>query len=88
MNADIAEALGIEKDSCQKVKLGGIGERIGFRCEIDIYVPDFNVTMKDVPVIFLENVEFDGLLGQSHFFERFNVRFEKSTGFFCVAKAP
>jgi hypothetical protein len=86
LNSDIAKALYIEKNTCESVKLGGIGEKAGFRCEVDVYVPDFNVSVK-IPVIFLEDVRFDGLLGQAHFFQRFNVKFEKSANTFYVAPA-
>ncbi len=86
LNSDIAGALYIEKNTCESVKLGGIGEKTGFRCEVDIYIPDFDFSMQ-VPVIFIESAPFDGLLGQAHFFQNFNVRFEKNDNAFYIAKA-
>jgi hypothetical protein len=83
-NAEIAYALGIDPKKCQKVKVGGIGSAEGFICTITMSIPDFNTAMQ-IPVIFVENPPFDGLLGQKHFFERFKIRFEKDKNSFFLA---
>ena len=70
-NADIAKALHISPNTCQKVKLGGIGgNKEGSVCDITIFIPDFRLSMQ-VPVIFVEDPAFDVLLGQLHFFNEF-----------------
>lgn len=85
-NAEIAEALHISPNTCRPAKLGGIGgEKQGFVCEIDIHIPDFDLTMH-VPVIFIKDPAFDVLLGQLHFFKNFKIRFEKAHDVFYVQK--
>ena len=83
-NADIARAIGVDLSKCQKVKLGGIGATDGHVSNIRLVIPDFDVAM-DIPVVFVENLPFDGLLGQRHFFQRFNVKFEKDLNLFHLA---
>lgn len=84
-NAEIAEALHISANTCASVKLGGIGDQIGFRCEVTLTVPDFDFSI-EVPVIFAKGVHFDALLGQTHFFQHFLVRFEKHQDRFYLAR--
>lgn len=84
MNAVFAPRLGIDKNACQTVRLGGIGTSNGFICNIRMRVPDFGVSI-DLPVIFIENPPFDALLGQRHFFEKFDVKFEKHRNKFHLA---
>lgn len=84
LHADIARDLQIDLSRCQRVRLGGIGSLDGYLSNIRLFIPDMKTTM-DIPVMFAENLPFDGLLGQRHFFERFNVRFEKSANKFYIA---
>lgn len=84
LHSDIARTLKIDLSRCQRVKLGGIGSAEGHRCNVFINVPGLDTVM-DVPVIFLDNLPTDGLLGQAHFFQRFKVRFEKAKGKFYLA---
>lgn len=83
-NADIARALRIDPNRHRKVRIGGIGEQEGFTCAIRLTVPDFKLYM-DIPVVFLENPPFDGLLGQRHFFEKFQIKFDKAKKIFHIA---
>ena len=82
-NAEIARSLKVDLNKCQRIKIGGIGEREGHICKITLFIPDFRVSM-DIPVVFVEDPPFDGLLGQMHFFERFRVRFEKDQKKFYI----
>ena len=83
-NLEMAKALGIDISRCKRVKVGGIGERDGFISEIKLTVPDFRVSM-DMEVIFVDQLPFDGLLGQRHFFEKFRIKFEKDRNKFYLA---
>ena len=83
VNAEIAKTLYIEPNTCQKVKVGGVGENIGFLCNVTLSIDDFSESM-EIPVIFVENLPFDALLGQRHFFERFQINFEKDKNRFFL----
>ena len=83
-NADIAKLLEIDLGLCPKAKIGGVGEKIGFRCDVNLTVRDFKVTM-DLPVVFTDELPFGGLLGQRNFFARFHIKFEKNKNEFLLA---
>lgn len=83
-NLEMAKVLGIDISKCKKVKVGGIGEREGFICDVKLTVPDFQVSI-DIEVIFVDQLPFDGLLGQRHFFEKFRIKFEKDRNKFYLA---
>lgn len=83
-NVEMAKALGIDISKCKRVKVGGIGEREGFICNVKLTVPDFRLSM-DIEVIFVDQLPFDGLLGQRHFFEKFRIKFEKDRNKFYLA---
>ena len=87
LDAAIAQSLGIDPARCQKVRLGGIGSAQGFLSNVQLTVPDLDVTM-NIPVVFAHHLPFDALLGQRHFFEAFRVRFEKDRNKFYVAPTP
>lgn len=84
LHANIAEALGIDESHGKAGILGGIGSLDGFYAEVKIVVPDFDVEYKS-PVFFGKNLPMDGLLGQSSFFPRFKIRFEKAENKFYIA---
>jgi len=84
MHADIARGLEIDLAKCQRVRLGGIGSLDGYLSNIRLFIPDMKIAMY-IPVMFAENLPFDGLLGQRHFFQRFKIRFEKDKNKFYLA---
>lgn len=79
-----AKALGIDRAQSQRVRLGGIGQAEGFLSNVRLTVPDMNTRM-EIPVIFVDVLPSDALLGQKHFFQRFKIRFEKDKNKFYVA---
>ena len=83
LHAEIARKLQIDLARSQRVRLGGIGTIDGYLATVQLIVPDTNVVMK-IPVVFAENLPFDGLLGQRHFFQRFKIRFEKDINKFYL----
>ena len=87
LDIDVAKTLGIDLMRAHKVKVGGVGERDGFVSDITLLIPDFDVSM-NIPVVFTDGLPFSCLLGQRHFFERFQVRFEKNRNKFFVALSP
>jgi len=86
LHADIARDLQIDLSQCQRVKLGEIGSLDGYLSNVRLSVPDMKTTM-NIPIVFAENLPFDGLLGQRHFFQRFKIRFEKDTNKFYLASS-
>lgn len=87
MRSDIAKRLKIDPKQNSRVRLGGIGSVEGFLCNVRLVVPSINAGM-EIPVIFVEDLPVDGLLGQQHFFQRVRVRFEKDRNKFYLAPAP
>jgi hypothetical protein len=88
LHADIARSLGINPADCERATLGGIGTTDNaFITNVKIAIPDFDIAMEG-PVIFAEAIHIDVLLGQRDFFQRFDIRFEKSIGKFFLALAP
>jgi len=81
---EVAKILGIDTNSCQRVRVGGVGEKEGFRCQINLSIPDFKVSI-DASAIFTEDLPFSCLLGQREFFEKFHIRFEKNRNRFYLA---
>ncbi len=87
LHADIARSLGINPQECQRATLGGIGTTdMAFISNIKVTVPDFDISIEG-PVIFAEGIHIDVLLGQRDFFQKFNIRFEKSIGKFFLSLA-
>ena len=87
MNAEIAVALGIDPEDCEKIKVAGLGKSEGFACEMKITFPDFDKTFV-MSVGFVEGLPFGVLLGQRDFFEYFRIRFEKDRRKFLLALSP
>ena len=74
---EIAEQLGIEVESGQKITLGGVGGRIvGFIHKLKVRIADKELIC---PVVFShEYLVSLNLLGRSVFFEKFKIIFEEN----------
>jgi len=82
INADIADIFGIDLTKCPQVKIGGItGSAIGYEFSIDMKLKDFGEKFES-PAIFVPNLPVPILLGQSNFFDKFDVKFEKRNNVF------
>lgn len=88
VNIDVAAVLGIDLSSCQRTILGGAGGigSEGYRTEITIEIPDFNFCFQ-TPVIFTA-IPAELIFGQKHFFDHFQVIFEKYKRTFTLRKIP
>ena len=79
---EIADLLGIDLTNCPKVTIGGAtGKAVGYKSSVDMKLKDFGVKFKAV-VIFVPNLPVPILLGQSNFFDKFDVKFEKRNNVF------
>ncbi|MHB8860440.1 MAG: retropepsin-like aspartic protease [Minisyncoccota bacterium] len=89
MSAEVAEAIGIDTEICEKKFVSGIGGELqeGFSCDIDLKVDGFQKAVT-IPVLFVPGLQFNYLLGQYGFFEQFHVRFYKDQDTFSLMKAP
>ena len=86
INHDIADFLGIDPHEGTKTNTSGItGMSEGFSTSIQMKVKDGGDVF-GAPVVFVKGLPVAVLLGQENFFEKFNVRFEKSKGFFYIER--
>jgi len=77
VNADFAEALGVNFLICQETKVTGVGAvSVGYMSTIEFQVQGFDKAFNS-PVIFVPNLPVSVLLGQLNFFQHFNVHFQK-----------
>ena len=88
VNYEIAEFLGIdpEKDG-EKTTTTGISGQAGegYMYPVTLGVVDAGDSFR-ASVVFVRNLPMAVLLGQENFFEKFNVRFEKSKGVFFIER--
>jgi len=78
INSEIALFLGIDLSHCQKKSISGIvgGSMEGYLCNILLKVDQFDEKI-EIPVLFVENLNFTMLLGQNGFFDHFKVGFNR-----------
>ena len=87
VNASIAEWLGVNIGALHDTTTIGIGgDKSGKLGRMMMQVNGLGEKF-EVPVVFLEELGVDILLGQNDFFERFNVRFEKWKNVFYLEPA-
>lgn len=88
-NADIARVLGVmlENPPCIKVKSVGISGKsepvTGYLIDIQFQI-EGQENIFNGPVLFVENLPYQVLLGQDNFFDHYNVHFKKSEGIFIL----
>ncbi|MCA9354248.1 MAG: hypothetical protein KC877_01880 [Candidatus Kaiserbacteria bacterium] len=83
-DSSIADFLGIDLTTCPETEVGGIcGEGTGYMSEIDFYVAGGGKIFSG-PVTFVHNLPFSILLGHRNFFDKFDILFKKSKGYFTI----
>lgn len=86
-NSEIAEVLNIQLDKDNPVQIAGVGRAPGYLVkDVKLHFPQLAEDMV-VDVIFVEDLGFNMLLGQSDFFEKFDVSFEKRSRKFFIRPA-
>lgn len=92
IDSEIAKELFISSNTCRKVYLRGVGQRlggvpdsIGFAYTLQAKFGGFDEVF-NVPVIFADKLPYPVLLGQKGFFEYFDVKFRKRKDIFELTK--
>lgn len=87
VNYEIADFLGINPEGGEKVSTVGISGRPteGYMLPVTISVIGGGEPFR-ASVIFVKDLPVSVLLGQENFFEKFNIRFEKSKGVFYIER--
>lgn len=89
-SADIARLLGVELSSPPCTTGGksvGIGGEVStFMIEIEFEVEGEGMIFRG-PILFVENLPYNLLLGQSNFFDTFDINFQKSKGIFSIERS-
>ena len=86
IRTDIAAALGIDLSTAKEKNSSGItGSAIGKHSKIEIQIEDHGEPFES-PAAFLSTLPVPMLLGQNNFFDKFNVRFEKSKKSFYIER--
>lgn len=88
----VALFLGIEFDEKKTSRVWGAGDKDNeakkaYRHTVTIEIPGFSETIIS-EVLFVEDLEFEIILGQQDFFKRFFVRFEEVNRKFYLKPAP
>ncbi len=86
IDMELAKELGINLNTCEKVKVGGVGgEKTGYKTEVlaRIEKPE---TQFLTEVVIVEDLPFSVLLGQNNFFKQFRIKFEGKNNIFALQK--
>ncbi len=95
-NADIARVLGVilENPPCMIIKSIGISGKsepvTGYLTTVEFQI-EGQKNIFNGPILYVENLPYQVLLGQDNFFDQYNVHFKKSKGIFIldeVKKSP
>lgn len=88
VDAEIASELGINLRLCTEIPVSGIGKTKGRKCDVNLTLSQNGVALyiKDMSVVFVENLPFGVLLGQKDFFNAVDIRFEKRNNRFFLKK--
>lgn len=88
VHADIAPILGIELLEGKRQKIGGVtGTGVGYIHRIHIEIEELGDSIP-VDAIFVPKLGTDGILGQTDFFTRYDIKFEKRRLLFSLSKIP
>lgn len=84
MNYEVAEFFAIDLTRCKKTNVGGVtGKGIGYLTSIGITVEGFKKEIT-TPVVFIKDLNTGILLGQTGFFEKFKIIFERKKRVFTL----
>jgi hypothetical protein len=89
VNSEIAKALGIDLSRIPEKDVRGIKEtskgKIIDKVHLCVrYLPK-ELT---IPIMFIDGLQVDVLLGQVGFFDSYRITFQKDSGFFQIMKSP
>ena len=86
VNEAIALALGLELAACKEAPTTGIsGSAVGHLAMASILIDGHGEAFES-RVLLVKDLPVAVLLGQDNFFEKFNVKFEKSKGTFAIER--
>jgi Aspartyl protease len=84
IDSQVAEFLGIDRTKCRPATASGVGgTRPAFIAQVSLKIEKFNEVLT-CGVLFVDNLDFDLILGQQDFFNRFLVKFEKAKNRFYL----
>lgn len=84
VDGSIASLLGVSDTGRQRARVAAFAsQKDAFLAPVTLTVPGFNETIHST-VLFVDDPQFDMILGQDDFFRRFLVKFEKSKNRFYL----
>lgn len=85
INDEVASLLGIDKDACEKVKVGGIvGDFVESFCsKILIGIDGFEDKI-EIPIQIIPGLNTSVLLGQEGVFDAYRIRFDRTDNTFAL----
>lgn len=88
MDAEYAELLRIDRNTCEKILVGGVvGSQVeAFIGTVTLAIEQFEEYPFELDVCFVPNMPFGALFGHSDFFEKFEIRFHKKERRFYLRK--